>query len=62
MNCPRCNAELSFQKNRCDNCGLDLHNYRRVLSASNICYNQGLNQARVRDLSGAVVSLQRSLK
>lgn len=62
MNCPRCNAELSFKKNRCDNCGLDLHNYRRVLSASNICYNQGLSQAKVRDLSGAIVSLQRSLK
>lgn len=62
MNCPRCNAEVSFQKNRCDNCGLDLRNYRRVLSASNLCYNRALKQAKVRDLSGAIVSLQQSLK
>lgn len=39
-----------------------MRNYRRVLSASNICYNQGLSQAKVRDLSGAIVSLQSSLK
>ncbi len=62
MNCPRCNAQLSFQQNRCKNCGQDLRNYRRVLSASNICYNQGLAQAKVRDLSGAETSLRRSLK
>lgn len=62
MNCPRCNVELSFKKLHCDNCGCDLRNYRRVLSASNVCYNQGLNQAKVRDLSGAIVSLQKSLK
>lgn len=62
MKCPRCNVELSFKKYRCDNCGQDLKNYRKVLSASNICYNQGLAQAKVRDLSGAIVSLQRSLK
>lgn len=62
MRCPRCNAEVSFQKNRCDNCGQDLQNYRRVLSASNICYNRGLEQAKVRDLSGAIISLQKSLK
>jgi tetratricopeptide (TPR) repeat protein len=61
MRCPRCNAQVSFQKNRCDNCGQDLKNYRRVLSASNICYNRGLAQAKVRDLSGAVVSLKKSL-
>lgn len=62
MNCPRCNVELSFKKNRCDNCGQNLRNYRKLYSASNICYNQGLSQAKVRDLSGAIVSLQKSLK
>ena len=62
MNCPRCNVELSFKKTRCDNCGQDLKNYRKVLSASNTCYNKGLAQAKVRDLSGAVVSLHKSLK
>ena len=62
MNCPRCNVELSFKKKRCDNCGQDLRVYRRVLSLSNSCYNQALSQARVRDLSGAEVSLKKSLK
>lgn len=62
MRCPRCNAEVSFKKDRCDNCGQELRNYRRVFSASNICYNRGLEQARVRDLSGAVTSLHKSLK
>ena len=62
MNCPRCNVELSFKKKRCDNCGQDLRVYRRILSLSNSCYNQALSQAKVRDLSGAIVSLQKSLK
>ncbi len=62
MRCPRCNAEVSFKKDRCDNCGQELRNYRRVLSASNICYNRGLEQAKVRDLSGAIASLHKSLK
>lgn len=61
MRCPRCNAQVSFQKDHCDNCGQELRNYRRVLSASNICYNRGLEQAKVRDLSGAAVSLKKSL-
>lgn len=62
MRCPRCNIEMSFKKHRCANCGQDLKHYRKVLSASNICYNQGLEKAKVRDLSGAIDSLQRSLK
>ena len=62
MNCPRCNAQVSFKKDRCDNCGQNLRYYRKILSASNICYNEGLAQAKVRDLSGAIVSLQKSLK
>lgn len=62
MNCPRCNANVAFKKKRCDNCGQDLKNYRRVVSLSNIYYNKGLSQAKVRDLSGAVSSLKLSLQ
>lgn len=62
MNCPRCNAKVAFSKNRCDNCGQDLKNYRRIISASNVYYNKGLEQARVRDLSGAIHSLRQSLE
>ena len=62
MNCPRCNAKVVFVKDRCDNCGQNMVNYRRVVSISNIYYNQGLEQAKVRDLSGAIRSLRQSLE
>ncbi len=62
MNCPRCNAKVAFSKKQCDNCGQDLSAYRKIVSASNFYYNNGLEQARVRDLSGAVSSLKKSLE
>lgn len=62
MNCPRCNARVAFTKNRCDNCGQDLRDYRRVVSLSNAYYNKALEQAKVRDLSGAMESLNQSLQ
>lgn len=62
MNCPRCNAIVSFAKNRCDNCGQDLRAYRRTVSISNQYYNDALSQAEVRDLSGAIRSLKESLQ
>ena len=62
MNCPRCNARVAFVKDRCDNCGQDLKMHRRIVSLSNNYYNQGLNQAKVRDLSGAICSLKQSLE
>lgn len=61
MNCPRCNAKVAFTKKRCDNCGQDLTNHRRIISMSNQYYNRALEQAKVRDLSGAVYSLRQSL-
>lgn len=62
MNCPRCNARVAFTKNRCDNCGQDLVAYRKIISVSNVYYNKGLEQAKVRDLSGAILSLRKSLE
>ena len=62
MNCPRCNAKIAFTKTRCFNCGQDLSGYRKIISISNSCYNKGLEQAKVRDLSGAVFSLKKSLE
>lgn len=62
MNCPRCNATVAFKKNRCDNCGQDLKNYRRIVSLSNIYYNKALSQAKIRDLTGAISSLKQSLQ
>ncbi len=62
MRCPNCDNILSLKNNRCDRCGEDVRVYRRVVKASNAFYNQGLMKARVRDLSGAVISLHTSLE
>lgn len=62
MICPNCNTSLSFKKNKCDSCGENLRRYKRVISASNKFYNDGLTKAKIRDLSGAVVSLTKSLE
>ena len=62
MNCPRCDARVAFAKKMCDNCGQDLTNHRKVISMSNKYYNTALEQAKVRDLSGAIRSLRQSLE
>lgn len=62
MNCPRCNSVVAFTKSKCDNCGEELTSFRKIISLSNIYYNKGLNQAKVKDLSGAISSLRQSLQ
>lgn len=62
MICPKCEKETSFHSECCSNCGQDLTVYKRAISASNMYYNAGLEKARVRDLSGAVNSLKKSLR
>ncbi|MCR5587279.1 MAG: tetratricopeptide repeat protein [Lachnospiraceae bacterium] len=62
MICPNCNNETSFHDERCEHCNTDLSITRRLVSWSNIYYNEGLTKARARDLSGAIESLKRSLK
>ncbi|MDO5294008.1 MAG: tetratricopeptide repeat protein [bacterium] len=62
MKCPNCGSVLSLKNNRCDRCGEDVRMYKRVVKASNACYNQGLMKAKVRDLSGAVIALRKSLE
>lgn len=61
MNCFNCGAELT-NSDYCERCGADVSRYRRLLRISNAYYNEGLEKARVRDLSGASVSLRQSLK
>jgi TolA-binding protein len=56
-----CGAPVDEQQ-VCPDCGSDLRLYRRILSGSERLYDQGLEQAQVRDLSGAVLSLKESLK
>ena len=62
MYCPKCGAYLSFKNKRCDRCNEDLKSYKKICSLSNQYYNDGLRKARVRDLSGAIVSLRSSLQ
>ncbi len=62
MICPNCGSNMSDKKKRCDRCGTDMTIYRKIYRASNQYYNNGLARARVRDLSGAIISLKSSLE
>ncbi|HAG70031.1 MAG TPA: hypothetical protein DCL38_08660 [Lachnospiraceae bacterium] len=61
MKCYSCSSRLN-EGPVCPACGADVRIYKRIVSASNALYNEGLDKARVRDLSGAVQSLRLSLK
>lgn len=61
MICYNCGCRLS-EHDYCTGCGVDVSLYKRVLFLSNRFYNDGLEKAAVRDLSGAIVSLRHSLK
>ena len=61
MICYNCGCTLS-EHDFCTNCGVDVSIYKKVLKLSNNFYNEGLEKAGVRDLSGAIQSLRQSLK
>ena len=61
MICYHCGCNLT-EHDFCTNCGVDVSSYKVVVSASNIYYNEGLEKAKVRDLSGAIASLRQCLK
>ena len=60
VKCPKCNQEIGKQT-ICNFCKIDINLYKRIKQISKKMYNQGLEQAQYRDLSGAIESLQRSL-
>lgn len=60
MRCYKCNSVLS-DEDYCLKCGADVSVYKIVVKASNSYYNQGLEKAKVRDLTGAVTALKTSL-
>ncbi|MCR5767059.1 MAG: tetratricopeptide repeat protein [Lachnospiraceae bacterium] len=62
MNCPKCGAPVPSKKTFCDSCGTDLTVYKRIVRLSNAYYNSGLEKAKVRNLSGAIIDLKRSLE
>ncbi len=61
MECYNCGAPLTAE-GYCAKCGADVKVYKRILHASNGFYNEGLERANVRNLSGAVESLKKSLQ
>lgn len=61
MNCYNCGCRLS-EKDFCTGCGVDVGNYKKLIFLSNQYYNEGLEKAQVRDLTGAVSCLRQSLK
>lgn len=61
MYCFNCGCRLS-EHDFCTACGADVAKYKKIMSISNLYYNEGLSKAKVRDLTGAVLSLRQSLK
>ena len=61
MKCNRCGADLN-KSDICPGCGANVKIYKKAVSLSNIFYNDGLEKAGVRDLTGAVAALRQSLK
>lgn len=61
MRCYNCGAELG-RGDTCQNCGTNVKVYKKILMASNAYYNDALEKAGVRDLSGAIESLKISLR
>lgn len=61
MNCYNCGYELSGH-DFCTGCGADVSLYKKIIYISNRFYNDGLEKASVRDLTGAITSLRQSLK
>ncbi len=61
MICYNCGCTLS-EHDFCTNCGVDVSLYKKILKLSNSFYNEGLEKAGVRDLTGAIQSLRQSLK
>ena len=61
MNCYYCGCRLS-EHDFCTGCGADVSTYKKIMYFSNRYYNDGLEKATVRDLTGAITSLRQSLK
>lgn len=62
MFCYNCGRRLSEQHDFCTACGADVSLYKKIMHVSNMYYNEGLEKAGVRDLTGAVISLRQSLQ
>lgn len=62
MICPKCGANMTLKKGVCPRCGYDIEINQETRKYSCYFYNRGLEKAKIRDLSGAVDMLKRSIK
>lgn len=62
MICIYCNGTLQPKNDRCPSCGRNVRMIKKIIGTSNALYNEGLNRAAIRDLSGAAEALRESLK
>ena len=61
MQCFICGADVG-NEHTCYRCGADILLYKQIIYTSYVFYNQGLEKAKVKDLSGAIESLKTSLQ
>ena len=61
MKCPNCNFNF-LSGNVCPECGVDVLIFEKTLKISDALYNKGLDLARIRDLSGSIESLTKSIQ
>ena len=61
MICYNCGCPLS-EKDFCTGCGADVGTYKKLIFLSNQYYNEGLERAKVRDLTGSKEKLRQCLK
>lgn len=61
MLCYNCGANLT-EHDFCTNCGAEVGVYKKIMSSANLFYNEGLDRANVRDLTGAITSLRQCIK
>ncbi len=61
MICYRCGTDTGKGES-CPSCGADLRIFQKAIRISNSYYNDGLEKASVRNLSGAIVSLKSALR
>ncbi len=61
MECYNCGAKLG-RSDVCPNCETNVRIYKKIIMTSNAYYNEALEKAGVRDLSGAIDNLKISLK
>ncbi len=61
MICYNCGTDLDAS-DVCPGCGMEVGIWKKICAISNRLYNEGLEKAQVRDLSGAIASLRLSLR